>query len=239
MWAAVSTNAGILAKLWAAWTRARHADDLQDAARRRREHRDPVGQDDRLVDVVGDEEDGLRADLKLAGEPVADLLALHLVEGRERLVHQQHLRIVSDGAGDVHPLDHPARELARSLLLVAGQPEVTQQVGGCVPLAAGDPLGECHVVDGPLPGQHGRPLRDEPEQARLTGLGRRRLADPHLARRGHQQVGHDSKQRRLAAAGRPDERDELAGRDLEVDRVEREIARRSGARRLGSRSAQT
>ena len=85
-------------------------------------------------------------------------------------------------------------------------------------------LREGDVVHGPLPGQHGRPLRDQPEQAGPPSLGRRGAADPHVAGRRRYQVGNDPQQRRLAAAGRPDERDELAGRDLEVNGVEREVA---------------
>ena len=35
------------------------------------------------------------------------------IERPERLVHQQHLRVVCERAGDRHPLLHPARELLR------------------------------------------------------------------------------------------------------------------------------
>ena len=84
-------------------------------------HADPVGEDDRLVDVVGDEQD------RLAGRAAdAHQLALHVgagvgVERRERLVHQQHLRLVGQHAGDLDALLHAAGQLGRMLVVLAAQ----------------------------------------------------------------------------------------------------------------------
>ena len=67
-------------------------EDLLGAARTLGHHHDAVGQVDRLVDLMGDEQHGL---LRLL--PDAQQLDLHQVAGlrverRERLVHQQHVR---------------------------------------------------------------------------------------------------------------------------------------------------
>ena len=170
---------------------------------------------------MGDEQHGLGPYAELAVEPLADLLALHLVEGGEGLVHQQHGGIVRHGAGDVDPLQHAAGQFAGALVLVAGQAELGQHLGRVEADAAGDLLGEAHVVDGALPRQHGRPLGDEAELALAPRLGRRQVADAHLAARRVLQVGHDAQQRGLAAARWADEGDELAGGDLQVDRTQR------------------
>ena len=82
------------------------------------EHRDPVAEFDRLVDVVGDEHDrlvqfGLQP-LHLGLQVVAD----HGIDGAERLVHQQDRRIGRQRPGDTDALLLPAGQLRR----VAGAP---------------------------------------------------------------------------------------------------------------------
>ena len=73
--------------------------------------RDPVAHLDRLVDVVGDEEDRL-ADLGLeAQELVLQPLAVDRVDRAEGLVHQHHRRVGRQRAGDADPLLLAAREL--------------------------------------------------------------------------------------------------------------------------------
>ena len=184
MWAAVSTNRESRRNSVVRGPRGGHRDDLEHAPGRRGEHQHPVGQHHRLVDVMGHEQHGLRAGLERAAEPLAQLLALHLVERRERLVHQEHRGVVGDGAGDVDPLDHPARELVRALVLVAGQAELAQEVAGREADPPGDALGEAHVVHRPLPGKDRRPLGDEPEEALPAGrppASRRRPGRPRCS----------------------------------------------------------
>ena len=108
--------------------RRRHRDQLEDAARGGGEDQHPVRQEDRLVDVVRDEQDRLGPPRELLAEPLAELLALHLVEGREGLVHQQHGRIVGQRARDVDSLEHASREVVRALLLVPPEPELPKQL---------------------------------------------------------------------------------------------------------------
>src|SRR5690606_19532099 len=78
-------------------------------------------------------------------------------------------------------------------------------------------LREAHVVDRPLPRQHRRALGDEAELSGLAHLTRRLAADQDIAAGQALQVGHAAQQRRLPAARRADEGDELARRDLQVD----------------------
>ena len=61
---------------------------------------------------------GLAADPQQLGLHV---LAGHLVERAERLVHQQQRRVRGEGSGDRHPLLHAAGELPREVLGELGQ----------------------------------------------------------------------------------------------------------------------
>ena len=77
------------------------------------EHRDLVAELDRLVDVVGDEHDGL-AQFALQPQDLGlQLLADHGVDGAERLVHQQDRRIGGKRAGHADALLLAARQLRR------------------------------------------------------------------------------------------------------------------------------
>ena len=83
----------------------------QDAPGPRRHHHHPLAEEERLLDRVGDEDDGLA---ELPPEPQNQplhLLARQRVERPERLVHQDHLGLVGEAARERHPLLHAAREL--------------------------------------------------------------------------------------------------------------------------------
>ena len=74
---------------------------------------DLVAELDRLVDVVGDHDDGL-AELALqAEEELVQLAADHRIDRGERLVHQQHQRIGRQGTGHPDALLLTAGELRR------------------------------------------------------------------------------------------------------------------------------
>ena len=67
------------------------------------EHRHPVAEGHRLVDVVGDEHDGL-AHLRLEVEQLVLEPGPHdRVDGAEGLVHQQHRRVGGQGPGHARP----------------------------------------------------------------------------------------------------------------------------------------
>src|SRR6266568_716393 len=61
-----------------------------------------VGDPGRLLHVVGDDDDGVPL-LQLLDQ-LLDLQGRDRVEGRGRLVHQDHLRLDRDGPGDAEPL---------------------------------------------------------------------------------------------------------------------------------------
>ena len=93
-------------------------------------HRDPVAHLDRLVDVVGDEEDGL-ADLRLqAEELVLQALAVDRVDRAEGLVHQHHQRVRGQRPGDADALLLAAGELGGVAVAELGvEPDQLQQLG--------------------------------------------------------------------------------------------------------------
>ncbi len=86
----------------------------EDGAGARGHRIDAVGEENRLVDVVGDQNDR-----RAAHAPDPEQLVLQggprqRVEGAERLVHEEHLRLHAEAAGHGHPLAHAPRQLARA-----------------------------------------------------------------------------------------------------------------------------
>jgi len=90
-------------------------DDLGDPTWPGRHDDDAVRQEHRLGDRVGDEDDR-RAGLGLDADQLRlHVLARHLVQGAERLVHQQDPWSHGQRPGDGDPLLHPAGQLPRTV----------------------------------------------------------------------------------------------------------------------------
>ena len=178
-------------------------------ARRQDEH--AVGEHDRLLDVVRHEHDGARRDRERAGQPVLHLLARERVERGERLVEAEHRAARQQRARERDALAHPARQLVRARALEAVEAEVAQQRGRllarALALDARDAQRERGVVDGAAPGQ---------QQVALGHERRGRRVD--RARVGLDQPADELEQRRLAAAARADDGDDLARRARASDR---------------------
>src|ERR1043166_7983156 len=111
-----------------AWTRQRNIDDLCDAAGPSRHDNHPVGEQHRLGNRMGDEQDRLRALPPGAHQFDGEFLACQRVERTERLVHQQDVRIMDQCAANPGALLHAAGEFARILTLKAGQPDQCEQI---------------------------------------------------------------------------------------------------------------
>ena len=158
---------------------------------------------------------------------VLHLLAQVLVQGTQRLVHEQQAGLVDGGAGQGH-----------ALLLAAGELRWTT-------LAHSPPAAPCAAP--PRPARVDAGLRHLPHAQRKADVLRHRHvreqgvvlehhADvapvgrdghgvaprhAHGASRGRDETGRDAEQRRLAGAARPDDREELAGFDREIGRLQR------------------
>jgi hypothetical protein len=185
--------------------RHRRADLLHDALV---EHGHAVGRAHRLFLVVRDE-DRRQAEATLQGEQLpTHLHAQGLVEIRERLVQQQHLRLDDDRAGQGDALLLPARELVRPPFGV--RREADQLEGGVDPRPPG------RLVDLALDQAEGdvvahrevRPERIALEHHAHVAQPRRLIADvdavdQHLPLLLPVEAGDQAQQRRLARARRP------------------------------------
>ena len=104
---------------------ARSADLFEDAAR---EDDDAIGDLQRLLLVVGDEEGGDVEVVVERDEPFAQLLADLGVHGAEGLIEQEHTRFGGQGAGDGGALALAAGELVGVAALQALQAEEAEQL---------------------------------------------------------------------------------------------------------------
>ena len=185
-------------------------------------HRDEVPHLDRLVDVVGDEQDRL-GQLRLEPqELVLEPLADDRVHGAERLVHEHERRIGREGARHSHALPLAAGELGRVAVAVERRVEADerQQLLGARPLPRRGPPEQArhdgHVGADRLVREEAHLLDDiadlAPELGRVAAGHVRPVDQDAAARRLDEPVDH-LEARGLAAAGRADEHADLAGRD--------------------------
>ena len=191
------------------------------APRPRAHHHDLVAERDGLVDAVGDEHDRLAG----VGPDPQQLLLQHrlgqLVERRERLVHEQHLGVVGERAGERHALLHAARQLMRVGVGELAEPGLVEPLADHVAPFARGHLAHAQAVrrvvaDG-HPGEDRLPLEDHrvggpvARPALQLGDARRRLLEP----------GEHAQQRALAAPARADDDEEAAGLDRHRKVVDR------------------
>jgi len=173
-------------------------------------------EDEGDADVVLDR---LQLDLEVFAEP--------RVEGAERLVQEQHSRCKHECACERDALLLPARELRGLALLEAAQPnELQDRAHPSLPLLfrqplvlqpEGDVVGDVEVREERIALEHGV------DAALVRGDARDVAAveDDPSARRQLEARDH-SQRRRLAAARRPEQGEELARRHVEVDPVDRD-----------------
>ena len=191
--------------------------------------RDAVAEADRFLHVVGDQQDG-------GGELALDRLEVVLrlgadqrVEGAERFVHQQQLRLGGERARDAHALLLSARQLVRvapgvcrrfeleeieqvfdSRVDATARPAEQRRHGGDV-LRDGAMREKAVILDR---------VADAATQFVDGQLGRVPAVDPHPARaRLDESVDH-AQQRRFSRAGGADHDSESARLDDQADVVD-------------------
>ncbi len=207
-------------------------DRLLDAAGRAGQHDHAVGQKHGLLHAVGHEQHGLAVAL-----PDFQQFLLHAgagvgIECAERLVHQQDARAVGQRARDGDALLHAAGQFLGIEILVAREVhQRDQRARLLLGLGFGHAALERPVHD---VAEHGLPgkQRELLEHRPAVGPGpRHRLAvDCDGALRRLHEAADDIEQRGLAAARRPQDRDELPIRHVERDIRQRQMA--GPARRL-------
>ena len=202
----------------------RDVDDLLDPrVRPGRHHPDPGPEEQRLLDVVGDEEHRHLVLLPDAAKLLLEHVAVLGVQGREGLVHDEHPRVVREHARELDPLAHPPRQLVRVLVPLIGEADEAQELvahpGPLGRARPAEPLAELDVLAGRQPLVEGVVgLEDDPAVAR-------RAANPlplelHRPVRRLLEPCEDVEDRRLAAAARAQEAEEVVGGEVEVDPVE-------------------
>ena len=219
---------------------ARHGDfdDLGDLGVRAVAHQqDLVGQQDRLVDVVGDHEHGLVRGLHDLQKLVLDGAAGQCIERAEGLVEQQHLGLDGKGAGDADALLHAAGKLSRLFVEGVAEADHFEVAGAVLPDLFLRPLGplrldgEGNIAQHAHPGHQGVALKHHA----AVEAGAAHLATVHegVARRGFFESGQHIEDGGLAAAGVADDANELALVDVEVDVLEyRRIGPAAALRRI-------
>ena len=145
------------------------------------------------------------------------------VERAERLIHEQHLGIDGERAGDADALLHPAGELVGAAVERVGEPdelEIARRGGAQLrPPHALHFEPEHHVLQGGEPGQE----LGELEHHAAVVAAAPHLAAVHrdLAAGGGFEPHGNAQHRRLAAARRADEHHDLAVMHFEVHAAER------------------
>src|ERR1700733_6254693 len=194
-------------------------DDGVHGARVAGEDDDAIAHQHGLVDGVRDEDGRGGPLIEYPQHLKLEHVPCLRVQRGERLVHEEHAGLDRQGAREAGPLLHPAGELVR--------------VGGLEPLKAdhadeltdpwlrlparhpahGQPEGD--VAEDCLPREEGELLEHHADA--LGRLGDHVTGDTHrsAARRG--EARHAAEQRGLPAAGRPDDRHDLAGTNIEAD----------------------
>ena len=181
---------------------------------------DAVAEAHGLALVMGDVEER-DADLvvdhvELDEHPLAELE----VEGGQRLVEEEHPGPVDEGPGDGDALFLPAREEVRLLCRLVGHADEAEHPVDLVVDLALRPLGDAQAEGDVLPDAHvreqGVALEDGVDLALFGGEVRDVLAVEEDAPRIRAlEPGGDAQHRRLAAAARTEEGEDLAFPDLE------------------------
>src|SRR5438046_3502757 len=197
---------------------------------------DPRREEERLVQAMGHEDHGLARPAPDVEEPLAHEHARLLVEGAERLVHQEDLRVDGERAADRDALLHAPGELARVLLREALEAERREELRRDRAPArrrrAPELEAELHVLEHRAPGKEARILEHGRDPTRV-GTGDRPGIDQDAPAVRLNETAEHAEERGFAAARRTDQRAELALAHRERHVVERLDRPRAGRVALG------
>mmetsp|Transcript_27893 Transcript_27893/g.52174 ORF Transcript_27893/g.52174 Transcript_27893/m.52174 type:complete len:340 (+) Transcript_27893:987-2006(+) len=182
---------------------------------------DPVGQQDRLVDVMGDHEHGLFRAAPDLEQLFLDGAPRERIERAKGFIQQQQLGMVGEGARDGHALSHAARKLAGlAMHHVAFETHLGQEIAGVVLDLVAGPVGmpgldaEGDVLEGREPRQERIVLEHDAPIQRGAG----HFEPVHLDHAGGRfgEAGEDVHDGGLATARVTEDADEFALFDPEA-----------------------
>ena len=193
--------------------RQRHVEDLADSRGWPiGHHHDPVGEKNGLVHVMGNHHDRVAELLVQGHDRILQMRPCEGIERTERLVEQENLRLHRKRAGNADALFHAAGDFRRPLVLGMRHLNETKVVHRpLMPFGAGfcarKHLVDCQpdIVVDREPGQQAVVL--ENDGAIRPGLVDLTAFEDDAALRGRNKPGDNVQQRRLSAAGMPDDRD--------------------------------
>lgn len=149
------------------WQRDGYA--FRDTGERAVAHeKNAIRQQNRLVDIVGDHEDGLLCLSNDGQQLILDRAPGEGVQCTERFVQQQHFGLDGESPGDADTLLHAARQFGRLFVQGVTQTHHTQVVAAvehhffAAPLRPTRADTERHVLQSAEPGQEGMALEDDP-----------------------------------------------------------------------------
>src|SRR5262245_8231778 len=183
---------------------------------------DAVSDQDRFVEVVGDEQDRLAGAAMDRQQLALKCLARLRVESTERLVHKQNFRIDGKRAGNTDTLFHSPRKLVRTpVLRVSEAHKIQVLLCGLSQLRAANAFhfqSKHHVLHGRKPGQQFGML--EHHASIVSASGDLATIDDHPSGARGVKSHCDAQRGGFAAAGWTDQRHDLAVLDREVDVLE-------------------
>src|SRR5690606_25782269 len=179
---------------------------------------DAVGELEGLVDIVGDEHDGLLMVLADLEQEVLHAQPGERIERGEGLIEEEHIRLCSQATREPHALGHAAGELVRPGIGALAQPDLGEESRDAVglrALALATARTERDVAGNGSPGQ--QPWLLEDDGTALVRDGNAATADGDLSADGLLQTGDQAQDGGLATAARAENRNELAAIDSKVD----------------------
>ncbi len=193
----------------------RNGDFGRDPSRIRRQHEHAVAHQHRFLDVVRDHQDRFDRHAPFLPEVEqvgAQGLRRQHVERRERLVHQEDLRLHDQRAGEADALAHAARKLLGIGGFEAVEADdvdrLQRALARFVERNALRPEADFDIVEHGEPGEQREAL--EHHRHAFCRAVDRLAGDRDLPRGRVRQPGDDAQQRRLAAAGTAEQPDDFA-----------------------------
>src|SRR6478735_1383499 len=197
--------------------------DFRDATGISRHHHDAVPQIYGFIDTVRDEDDRLARLVPKSLQLRIEVVTRHGIEGTERLIHQQEIRIDDQRAADGHTLAHAAGQFPGKAVRIAVKPIILEQSERAlfIVLTAQSPEfdQDQYVVEDGSPIEQNVALKNDRHVVR-RGLN---LFAPDRDRPGADGLKSCNalEQRAFPAARRADDADEFAGRDVKINALQR------------------